>query len=119
MLRVCIESPFGTRPDGTRASPEEVARNVRYLHRCILDSLRRGEAPYASHRFFPGILDDATPEERELGIQAGFAWGAAADLVAIYEDMGALTPGMIRGLERAQRAGQRIEWRHIGAEPNV
>jgi len=71
-VRVVIESPYGTRPDGTRCTPAEVARNERYLDRCIRDSIDRGEAPYASHGFFtkPGRLDDTKPEQRRQGIEA-------------------------------------------------
>jgi hypothetical protein len=66
------------------------------------DSLRRGEAPYASHLLFdqPGILDDTIPLQREQGMMAGFAWGEHADTVAIYVDLG-ISDGMIRGFERA------------------
>jgi hypothetical protein len=54
------------------------------------DSLLRGEAPYASHGLYtqPGVLRDEVPEERELGIQAGFAWRERADLTVFYIDYG-------------------------------
>jgi hypothetical protein len=113
-LRVIIESPLGSRPDGTRIDPDskEFQDNVTYARACMLDSLRRGEAPYGSHLLYPQCLDDATPEEREQGIQAGFAWGAVAELVAVYCDKG-LTAGMRRGIARAQEAGQRIAFRAL------
>lgn len=97
-LRVVVESPYGTRPDGTRCT--------------------RGEAPYASHGFFTvrGRLDDAKPEQRKEGIAAGLAWGAVAELVAIYADHG-VTEGMAQGIVAHERNGLEIEYRHIGAEP--
>lgn len=112
--RVIIESPLGRRPDGTRIDPNspEFVENVAYAKRAMLDSLRRGEAPYGSHLLYPQCLNDATPEEREMGIQAGFAWGAVADIVAVYSDRG-VTEGMRRGIERAQAAGQRVEVRML------
>lgn len=116
MILTVIESPFGTRPDGTRCTPEEMARNVRYLKRAIFDSLSRGEAPFASHGFYPLVLDDATPVERELGIKAGLAWGAKAGLCAVYIDMGE-TSGMTRGIARHVDNGLRIAIRRIGVEP--
>lgn len=64
MRLVIIESPY----KGDRE------RNVRYLRACIRDCLRRGEAPFASHRMYTDALDDDIPEERALGIEAGLAW---------------------------------------------
>ena len=78
MKLVVIESPFA----GDRAL------NDRYLRACLLDSLNRGEAPFASHAIYPQILDDMKPEERRKGMEAGFVWGAKADLVAVYGDLG-------------------------------
>lgn len=118
MKRVVIESPFGRNPDGSKCTPEEYARNERYLDRCIRDSLSRGEAPYASHGFFPkpGRLDDTDPEQRDLGIAAGLAWGAAAELCAVYIDHGE-TEGMTRGINRHVDRGIRLAFRRIGPEP--
>lgn len=115
--RVVIESPFGRNPDGSKCSPAEYARNARYLDRCIRDSLSRGEAPYASHGFFPkpGRLDDTIPEQRKQGIDAGLAWGEAAHLRACYMDHGA-TEGMERAL--AEQEGIPVEPRYIGKEPD-
>jgi hypothetical protein len=111
MKRVVIESPL--------AAPtlEGRERNKRYARLCMLDSLRRGEAPYASHLQFdqPGLLDDAKPDERELGIQAGFAWGEVAELVVVYTDLG-VSSGMVRGVARALAAGTQVVHRKLGAE---
>jgi hypothetical protein len=104
MLIVIIESPFGSRIDGTRASSEEVERNVRYARAAMRACLLAGEAPYASHLLYPQVLDDATPEQREMGLHAGWQFMAAADYVAVYEDLG-ITPGMQLGIERAKKLG--------------
>lgn len=68
MKRVIIESPFSA-----RSGLKDVNLNVEYARACVRDSVLRGEAPIASHLLFtqPGILDDAKPEERQLGIDAG------------------------------------------------
>lgn len=112
MQRVIIESPLGA-PDR-----DGVEFNKLYARRCVRDSLKRGEAPYASHLFFdqPGILDDMKPDERENGIAAGFAWGEAADMVVFYIDRG-ISPGMIRGFERAVKSDAEILVRSL--ETNV
>ena len=130
MKLVIIESPLGTKPDGTRCTAEEMAENQRYARACMLDSLRRGEAPFASHVLYPLVLDDATPEERRMGMEAGFAWGHAAWLaagpsdtygeflatVAVYVDRG-VTSGMRAGIERHKdHRDVSIEERRLGGE---
>ena len=74
MKLVVVESPLAG----------DVERNVAYAKQAGMDCLRRGEAPYASHLFFAqeGILDDCDMTQRKLGMEAGFAWGAKADLCA-------------------------------------
>ena len=102
MKLVVIESPYAG----------DVKSNIAYAKRCVLDCLARGEAPYASHLFFPHVLEDTDPKQRELGITSGFAWGAKADLVAVYTDRG-ISGGMRMGIERAGAAGQPIEYRAL------
>lgn len=102
MRRVVIESPLS----GDRE------RNKAYAYACALDCLRRGESPYASHLLFdhPLLLDDDIPEERELGIKAGFSWGEAGDIRAVYKDFG-VSGGMKLGIEEADRLVQLVEHR--------
>lgn len=114
--KTIIESPYA----GTNhpiSSALGVALHIRYLRACMRDSLLRGEAPFASHGLYtqPGVLDDLVPEERTLGIEAGFAWREAASITAIYTDMG-ISPGMQLGAAHAEKAGARIEERSLGAE---
>ena len=96
---VIIESPYAG----------DVEANVTYARAALADSLRRGEAPIASHLLYtqPGVLDDAVPEERRLGINAGLAWGRVADATVVYVDRG-ITPGMEQGIERARREGRAV-----------
>lgn len=101
LVRVVIESPFQGLPV-----------NVAYARLCMRDSLRRGEAPIASHLLYPQILEDATVEERKLGMAAGLAWGTQAQLVAVYTDRG-ITPGMVRGIEWAQEHGIPLAYRSL------
>lgn len=129
MKLVIIESPLGTKPDGTRCSPEEFAKNQEYALACMLDSLRRSEAPFASHVLYPLVLKDALPEERALGMNAGFAWGqAAADsegthneyntqhaMCAVYTDRG-VTSGMRAGIEKHKANYLPIEHRTLGGD---
>ncbi|HYQ47112.1 MAG TPA: hypothetical protein VER11_34315 [Polyangiaceae bacterium] len=115
-LRTVIESPFGRNVDGSKCTPEQYARNVRYLNRALLDSIRRGdEAPYASHRFYPGLLDDTNQTDRELGMACGLVWSEAAQRVAVYQDHG-ITEGMQKALVQHRERGIEIVYRSIGAE---
>ena len=116
LLKTIIESPYA----GTNhpiSSELGVALHLRYLRACMRDSLLRGEAPYASHGLYtqPGVLEDLVPEERKMGIEAGFAWREHADVTAIYTDMG-ISSGMRLGAEHAQKSGARIEERSISPE---
>jgi hypothetical protein len=97
MKRVIIESPYAG----------NVARNKLYLQYCIRDCLRRGESPYASHQMLTEALDDNDPEQRKLGMEAGFAWSEVVAMHVFYLDLG-WSPGMkvARG-HRSQRVDER------------
>lgn len=107
MDRVVIESPYAG----------DVEKNVAYARKCVMDCLRRGEAPYASHLFFTqdGLLDDDNPAERALGIKAGFEWGKSADKVVVYTDLG-VSRGMEKGIQFARSKAKVIEYRSF-SEP--
>lgn len=102
--KTIIESPFAG----------DTERNIRYAKACMLDSLKRGEAPLASHVLYAStnILRDELPEERRMGIEAGFAWMDGAERHAVYADLG-ITPGMREGVARAVAAGLQTEYRSL------
>jgi hypothetical protein len=106
MRRVILESPYAG----------DLEANVHYARTALRDSLLRGEAPIASHLLYtqPGVLDDADPLEREIGINAGLAWGAEAEATVVYTDRG-ISRGMKYGIERAEREGRPIEYRSLDA----
>jgi hypothetical protein len=62
------------------------------------------------------VLDDTMPAARHLGIEAGLAWGQAADLTAVYTDLG-ISPGMRQGIERAKAEERKIVYRAIREAP--
>lgn len=106
MRRVIIESPY--RAD----TPEGIAKHEAYARAAMLDCLRRGEAPYASHLLYTQVLDDATPEEREAGISAGLAWQIAASYVVVYADLG-ISEGMRRAIDLALGRGILVVTRYL------
>lgn len=99
---VILESPFAG----------DVGENVLYARDCLLDSLRRGEAPFASHLLYTMVLDDDVPGERTLGIEAGLTWGAVADATVVYTDRG-ISEGMQKGIARAEAEGRPVEFRKL------
>ena len=109
MNRVIIESPFSA------SNGRTLTQNIQYARLCALDCVRRGEAPYASHLIMTQFLDDSVPEERRLGMEVGFTWGEAADIVAVYEDFG-VSSGMKMGVANATRLGKPVEYRNLPAD---
>lgn len=102
MIRVLIESPYAG----------DVEANVAYARQCLLDSLKRGEAPYASHLMYTQVLDDGDQLQRALGIEAGLDWGSAAQLTAVYTDRG-ISDGMRLGIKRAEAEGRPVVFRSL------
>lgn len=110
MRRVILESPYAG----------DVERNVAYARACLRDSLLRGEAPIASHLLYtqPGVLDDKLPEERQMGIDAGLAWGVEAEVTVVYTDHG-VSRGMQYGIDRAHREERPVEYRTLDPKNNT
>lgn len=77
MILTVIESPYAG----------DVTRNLAYVRACMRAVLLEGGAPLASHALYTqeGVLDDTVPEERALGIEAGFVIGDAMLAGAIME----------------------------------
>jgi hypothetical protein len=101
---VIIESPFAG----------NVELNLAYLRAAMHDCLLRGEAPFASHGLYtqPGVLDDGKPEERTLGIEAGFAFRYAAQKTVVYVDLG-MSRGMQLGIQHTEQIGCTVERRTL------
>jgi hypothetical protein len=106
--KVIIESPYRG----------DIERNKAYLKICMLDSIDRGEAPCASHKLYTDVLDDNDPEERRLGMDLGFAWLQAADLVAFYSDFG-FSGGMFACLTDLKTARFRVPYEIRKVQPHV
>jgi len=104
MKLVIIESPYAG----------NVEANIAYARRCVADSLKRGEAPIASHLLYtqPGILDDSNPIERSLGIAAGLAWRLVANCTVVYTGLG-ISDGMKYGINAAKESGISIKYRNL------
>ena len=130
MKLVIIESPLGTNSDGTRCTDEQFKRNQEYVFACMLDSLIKGETPFASHALYPLVLKDADPSERRLGMEAGFniakafywathgayEYGEDVEVIcAVYSDRGE-SSGMTEGIKQHKTNGFKIEKRYLGRD---
>lgn len=102
MIKVILESPFAG----------DTIRNIEYAKACMKDSLKRGEAPFASHLLYTQMLDDNKLSERNLGIEAGLTWGNLAEKTVVYTDHG-ISDGMKYGIECARALKRHIEYRKI------
>jgi len=109
MKKVILESPYA----GC------IKKNIEYARLCVKDCLMRGEAPFASHLLYTqsGILNDEEPEERELGISAGFEWAEVADYTVVYCDFG-ISSGMDKGVQNALKSGKEVQYRYLFREIN-
>lgn len=104
--QVQIESPFGA------PTRDGIITNVAYALIAMRDSLRRGEAPFASHLLYTQMFDDTDPDERRIGIEAGLVIGEHAGLTALYEDLG-ISTGMQYGIENANTVGRPVVYRRL------
>ena len=104
MKLVIIESPYAG----------DIEKNLWYARKCLKDSLNRNEAPIASHLLYTqkGVLNDEIPEERQLGIEAGLAWGKVAEAHIFYIDFG-YSRGMKYAEANAKKNNIPIEYRKI------
>lgn len=102
MKIVILESPYAGNID----------RNYLYARECMLDSLKRNEAPMVSHLLYTQVLNDLIADERELGINAGLAWVKVAEKTVVYIDYG-ISKGMQHGIDNAIANGREVEYRKI------
>lgn len=103
---VLVASPFAAKDD------EERELNIAYAQRALLDSINRGEAPFASHLLYPQVLDDEEPMERRLGLTLGWEWLALADHLVVYCDRG-ISPGMKEDIREAKALRIPVEERYL------
>ena len=107
MKLVILESPYAG----------DVEANVAYARACLLDSLRRGEAPIASHLLYTQVLDDTVPEERALGIAAGLAWRAVPGVLPVFYIDRGWSRGMLAARDTYDREGIIYELRRLEGTP--
>jgi hypothetical protein len=109
MSRVILESPFAG----------DIPRNTEYAARCVVDlMMHHHKAPMASHLLYTRVLNDHVPEERQIGIDAGLAYGAHANESVIAVDRG-VSRGMVYGVQRAEQDGRALSFHTLSTDPQV
>ncbi len=105
MKRVILESPYA----GEILMNETYARFA--MHDCLVN---HNESPYASHLLYTQnyVLRDNIPEERKLGIEAGFFWRDVAEKSVFYVDLGT-TQGMELGIDNCLIKNKPYEIRNL------
>lgn len=88
-------------------------RAVFYAKLALLDSVRAGEAPLASHLLYPQVLDDHDGEDRFAGIRSGWEPLRHGARTIAYVDLG-ITRGMAEGIAQAKSLGRPIGYRSWG-----
>lgn len=103
MKRVVIESPFAGNIEMNKAYGRFA------MHDCLVN---HNESPYASHLLYTqeNVLRDHLPEERKLGIEAGFFWRNVAEKSIFYTDLG-VTEGMKLGIKDCEKKKKDYELR--------
>ena len=105
---VFIESPYAG----------DLVTNGTYLKECILDSITRGENPYASHGFFTQYLDDTVAVQRLLGMDLGNQWRLLCEFTVFYADLG-YSEGRIKGMEFCIQHGHKYIERKIRHDERI
>lgn len=105
MKRVIVESPYAGDIELNEIYGELV------MHDCLVNY---NESPYASHLLYTRkyVLRDGHPEERKLGIEAGFYWRDVSEKTVFYVDLG-ITGGMELGRIDCKMKGKSHEFRKL------
>src|SRR5574343_557661 len=85
----------------------DTKRNIAYAQKACASVLAEGDFPYASHLFYPQMLDDSDEESRNLGLIAGRAFYRVCDKIYVFPELG-ISPGMLGDLACCLLAGKHI-----------
>jgi hypothetical protein len=99
MLKVAVVSVFGNSLTNLVLAKEY----CKYV-------LEKGNAPFASHVFYSSLLDDAIPEERDLGMEAGKAFIRTCDEMWVFLVKSVFSKGMVEEVLLAKSLGMVIRY---------
>lgn len=100
MQRAILESPYAGAMRDNRIFAENIARA----------KLHKGWNCFASHLYYPHFLNELSPHERKLGIEAGLQWSEGVQQVffALPEHIDLASSGMLMAYYTHKKAGRDI-----------
>lgn len=81
----------------------DIEKNVEYAKEACRTVMESGNAFFAPHLLYPSVLDDAVPEERQLGIDMGLTMLSRCDELWAFGPR--ISAGMQAEIEEADRLG--------------
>lgn len=100
---VIVESPF----------KGDIARNVAYADRLMMDCFERGEVPFLGHLLYTRVFDDSDLVQRRTGIEAHKAVIHRVDYMVVGEDLG-MSQGMKEAIDYALQSVVPVKYRRLG-----
>ncbi len=91
---VALESPLAG------ADEWAIEANIAYARACARWCLLNGLVPLASHLHYGKVLDDSDPDQRRMGMEAGFVLNRHAVASLVFTDRG-VSQGMRDGIANA------------------
>lgn len=90
----------------------DVKKNIEFTKQACRYVMEQGHAFFAPHLLYPQLLDDASPRERQAGLDMGIAMLPRCDELWVCGDR--ISPGMAQEIEQAKALGMPI--RYISTE---
>jgi len=90
----------------------DVKKNIEFTKQACRYVMEQGHAFFAPHLLYPQLLDDASPRERQAGLDMGLAMLPRCDELWVCGDR--ISPGISQEIELAKTLGMPI--RYISAE---
>ena len=85
-------------------SKEELKKNIEYAKKLTRKVLLNGDSPITPHLYMTNCLDDETPGERKLGLEAGKRLIEKCDFVLVGTKYGK-SKGMLAEIKFAEKRG--------------
>lgn len=98
MPKVYIISPFAG----------DVERNTSNARRYCFFAVKQGYIPFAAHLFFPQILNDCNPTERQLGLFMGMVYLDGCREAWVFGER--ISSGMAAEIARAEKRNIKLRY---------
>ena len=96
---VFICSPYRPESLDPEDRAAELRGNIAFAKAACMEAIHEGYVPMAPHLYFTQFLDDDNEEQREAGIEMGFAW--IEDCMELWVIGDRITEGMAAEIAKA------------------